>query len=659
MSLLDMDFDQVGSISNKPTVTLSAQDSQSYSQLWSKAVSGGPGPLKGAEAAAFLGESGLPRDLLAQIWQLVDVEKKGTLDKQGFQVLLKLVALKQNNIEPVIANLGRVTPLPNLGSKSRTSSPSIGNITWDVSAQDKSKFDSQFRTLNPVNGVVDGATAGAFFKKSGLPVVQLKSVWEMADLDKSGKLTADEFAVAMHLIIGIKRGSPLPEKLPETLIPPSVRYRGTLSVIPDQATQRQLSNQSTGGGNEGWSVNPIEKAQYYETFKTIMTNEDGAQMALGPKCRDIFSKSNLDKGDLGQIWRLVDFEKKGKLDEYQFALAMHLIHQKRKGEVIPAQLTQSDIPPAWRDRYTPSGVSATAPSMPAPRQMNSIFTNVNDGMPPVIPRRSLPPGFVPPLPVDQMTTELIELGNKKKELQLELETARSQIEGANKDIKPLEDNFNQLQQQYAQVNKGKQQTQMKLQDMTRKGEEYQRTLAEMDKRHQQEDMAIKELRVQIGNQAGNIEQLKGEYTRITGGVSGLQERHKNLTGEVEANIKEMRTMSTMMQEINSQITDLKKQLVEEELEVERGVKKLQSTTGGTATLPFGMGSSNYSAFNTSNAPTYVPQSKQAKPPKPLNSMTEKEQIEWAMQTSEKELTPADREEKELRQALEASLAEDI
>ncbi|KNC79482.1 hypothetical protein SARC_08127 [Sphaeroforma arctica JP610] len=170
----------------------------------------------------------------------------------------------------------------------------------------------------------------------------------------------------------------------------------------------------------------------------------------------------------------------------------------------------------------------------------------------------------------------------------------------------------------------------------------------------QEDSAIQELRNQIGNQAGNMQVLKGEYDRITGGVSGLQERHKNLSGEVEANIREMQTMAAMTNEINSQIADLKKQLVEEELAVEKDVKKLEAS-GNTTNLPFGVGIRSTVAHSISSAPTYVREDPAIKPPKPLKEMTEQEQVDWAMKMTEKEMTPEEREEAELRQALEASL----
>ncbi|KNC74301.1 hypothetical protein SARC_13148, partial [Sphaeroforma arctica JP610] len=317
-------------------------------------------PLKGGDAAAFLSETGVSRESLRNLWQITDVEKKGSIDKEGFNVLLKLVALVQNNIEPTTANLGRPTGMPRLGSKGvqnleitmspdTCSSPAGSGPAWDITPADKAKYDSQFATLNPVQGKVNGATASTFFKKSNLAVAQLKRVWELSDTDKSGYLDSDEFAVGMHLIIRLKGGSPLPAALSPSLIPPSKRSGTSMNVSRQTSTISNMSNNASLGsgmtqsgtsrqtsiissGGEEWVVNPIERAQFHETFKTIgSTNAQGQMVANGAKCRDVFSRSNLAKEELGQIWRLCDFEKKGELDNDQFALALHLIHNKRKG----------------------------------------------------------------------------------------------------------------------------------------------------------------------------------------------------------------------------------------------------------------------------------------------------------------------------------------
>lgn len=46
----------------------------------------------------------------------------------------------------------------------------------------------------------------------------------LSDVDKDGKLKADEFILAMHLVDMAKEGQALPLALPVDLVPPSLRY---------------------------------------------------------------------------------------------------------------------------------------------------------------------------------------------------------------------------------------------------------------------------------------------------------------------------------------------------------------------------------------------------------------------------------------------------
>ena len=45
----------------------------------------------------------------------------------------------------------------------------------------------------------------------------------LSDIDQDGKLTAEEFILAMHLIDVAMSGQPLPPVLPPEYIPPSFR----------------------------------------------------------------------------------------------------------------------------------------------------------------------------------------------------------------------------------------------------------------------------------------------------------------------------------------------------------------------------------------------------------------------------------------------------
>lgn len=93
---------------------------------------------------------------------------------------------------------------------------------WDVTAHEKAQYDAFFDKIDTRrSGFIQGSEAVEFFKNSRLPEVELAHIWDLADTKQQGRLTRDEFAVAMHLIHKRLRGEPLPNVLPPTLIPPS------------------------------------------------------------------------------------------------------------------------------------------------------------------------------------------------------------------------------------------------------------------------------------------------------------------------------------------------------------------------------------------------------------------------------------------------------
>jgi len=81
--------------------------------------------------------------------------------------------------------------------------------------------DKHFETLDPWRqGYIEGEAAVGFLSKSKLPPPVLAKIWDLADMNHDGKLTKEEFAVAMYLIRGKLAGNEVPNELPPSLIPP-------------------------------------------------------------------------------------------------------------------------------------------------------------------------------------------------------------------------------------------------------------------------------------------------------------------------------------------------------------------------------------------------------------------------------------------------------
>ncbi|EKX32010.1 hypothetical protein GUITHDRAFT_58399, partial [Guillardia theta CCMP2712] len=68
------------------------------------------------------------------------------------------------------------------------------------------------------DGFISGQQARPILAESGLPVQELRRIWDLSDLTKDGMLDAREFAVAMHLIEIRKKDGVLPTSLPQQLL---------------------------------------------------------------------------------------------------------------------------------------------------------------------------------------------------------------------------------------------------------------------------------------------------------------------------------------------------------------------------------------------------------------------------------------------------------
>ncbi|KAH9435740.1 hypothetical protein MCOR02_004659 [Pyricularia oryzae] len=99
---------------------------------------------------------------------------------------------------------------------------------WLITAADKGRFDQEYVKLDAGNkGFITGEEAVPFFSQSNLPEDTLAQIWDLADINSAGRLTRDEFAIAMYLIrqqrTNRNGANTLPATLPPNLIPPSMR----------------------------------------------------------------------------------------------------------------------------------------------------------------------------------------------------------------------------------------------------------------------------------------------------------------------------------------------------------------------------------------------------------------------------------------------------
>lgn len=129
------------------------------------------------------------------------------------------------------------------------------NNPWVLSAVECHQGEEQFLLLQPVNGHINGDQVRPFLLKSGLPpnvlaqvnfiififkFTLLLKIWQLADLNKDGKLDRLEFFIAMRLVRNCLNGIALPPSLPESMKQLPMNNLVNLFSMQQQQHQQQF-----------------------------------------------------------------------------------------------------------------------------------------------------------------------------------------------------------------------------------------------------------------------------------------------------------------------------------------------------------------------------------------------------------------------------------
>ncbi|KAJ2159191.1 hypothetical protein GGF46_003200 [Coemansia sp. RSA 552] len=234
---------------------ISAKEKQQYRQIFDKSHPVA-GAISGATARALFTKTKLTGEQLGRVWALADPHSEGKLRLPGFMVAMYYIRRIMENRR---LELPQTCPLAlwrsaggdvMIGSQSSLgmSTPDVTEPHWDVTKEEWQRYEKYFNSLDTQRqGYLAGAVPVDFFLKSKLPEGLLSKVWDLADTNRSGNLSKEEFAVAMHLINAQLAGRPLPDALPPTLVPPSMRRSAmvsasthSLSPVPRPAALRDL-----------------------------------------------------------------------------------------------------------------------------------------------------------------------------------------------------------------------------------------------------------------------------------------------------------------------------------------------------------------------------------------------------------------------------------
>lgn len=584
-----------------PLSQLAGNHGPLFDGLWETLDSRGGGHIDAAAAAAFLKKSQLREPVLHKIWEMSDAGGKGYLDKQGFFMALRLVAMCQSGKEPSVANMALSDPPPNFVG---VSASSVTKNKWTIEPDDQLRYQQMFQSLQPIGGKVTGEKAKPIMMASKLPLDALGKIWNLSDINKDGQLDEHGFAVAMRLITLCQAGETLPATLPSSLLPAG-RTSGVLpsssSPLHPAPVTSMLRSQSPKPASPGgvksslpveWIITPEIKAKYDTYFEGIDKNHEG--IVSGEQARGLFMASNLPQNILAGIWGLCDIQKNGKLNAEQFALAMFLIAEKVRGKEVPKELTANMIPPSLRKQQTvaPPTPSAATPTTSAPT--SSSVTSLLPMSTPLfssITALSAPPtsslsgtsttsvtassafgfgdfgadsGFSSDFSaikdLDHIANEIDSIQKEKNKLQEDIRQKQELIQQRKGEIETLQDDLEVYSKQREELEKEKAQAQSQLEQLDSERTKGEGQLSELKQKCQEEQEEIARLKSQLTQQESSKRAQGEELERLQEQLEGLRKEEREYKAKVEAATAELEKFQKANQNIQNEMSQMRQKI---------------------------------------------------------------------------------------------------
>ncbi|KAK4520101.1 cytochrome c peroxidase [Mucor velutinosus] len=568
---------------------LSSQEYKYFTQLFQFVSKQQEGIVTGAEAVRFFATSGVPNQILSEIWEAADRDKVGYLTPEAFSIALKLIACAQHGKEANANVLSTVVPLPQFDGAvapsplvSHTSTPlatpstagAAAAASTPITSAEREKYANIFKVHQPVNGVLDANTARNVFIKSKLSMETLSQIWYLADVRQSGSLNQTEFIIAMHYIAKLMDGtlSSLPDKLPPavyqsaqsdllttattqspmmrnmSISSPSFHNARQQSIMtpPQRArTIDSLGNLAFGPSSaihdpvQQWDVSAQEKQQFDAYFDKIDSN--GAGAIQGKEAVEFFKNSRLPETDLAHIWDLADIQQRGALSRDEFAVAMHLIHKRLAGEQLPASLPKTLIPPS----------NTQQPPLQSPFGNSPAFASAS---PAVFAASPAPQKQTP-----QHSRSLIDDSNTNDLLG---DFGNDQVSNETNQVNLMQNQISSLSTQTNDLVNKKQSTESVLEQLIKQKKDLEAQLTNVRMSHETAVKDLNEIQETVRREEGEWDQVRAEYdtaqqqlTALQNEIAQAQQTLENGRAETESL---RRRVNEIQQETNAATAELEK-----------------------------------------------------------------------------------------------------
>ncbi|XP_036003423.1 intersectin-2a isoform X3 [Fundulus heteroclitus] len=318
------------------------------------------GYISGEQARKFFLQSGLPASVLAEIWNLADMDSDGKMDRLEFSIAMKLIklTLQGRNLPSSLPIVMKQQPASNSGSNMSSSTRfgmgSMPNLSVGLSPMPSI---STMPVLTPV-------PANPHLP-SLQPLVPVPMTLPLiTSLGNSG-LPNGTVSLLTSPLVPSNAGTPMSGfSSPMAFSPsPGVSKANSLlelgSSSSNSSSTTSLASNSPKMGSGDWAVPQASRLKYRQQFNTLDKLMSG--YLSGPQVRNALLASNLTQTQLATIWSLADVDKDGQLRADEFILAMHLVDMAKTGHPLPLTLPQDLIPPSLRGIKPSELVNGTGP----------------------------------------------------------------------------------------------------------------------------------------------------------------------------------------------------------------------------------------------------------------------------------------------------------
>jgi epidermal growth factor receptor substrate 15 len=642
---------------NQPVLNLTPEEKRVFQHLFQQADTEKLGVITGEIAVKFFERTKLAPAVLGEIWQIADTENRGLLTMAGFCQVLRLIGHYQAGRDPSPELAFRPAPLPKFEGLSVPAAPppapqgfspqTTGPLQPQISGQGPirvpplvpakaAEYAGLFEKSGAVSGVLSGENAKEIFEKARLPNEVLGRIWNLSDTEQRGALNVTEFIIAMHLLASYRTGNmkALPNTLPPGLYEAASRRGGGLPPPPGRPDQASIPRQFSGQQNvprtasplrqppfgppapvqqisNDWLIGPQEKASYDNLFKGVDTM--GRGFITGEQAVRFFSDSGLPEDILAGIWDLADINSEGQLSKDEFAVAMFLIRQQRKGDPLPQTLPSNLIPPTLRNRANQQA-PAIAPLPPQPKSAADDLFGLDafSDPTPASPQRAVGTGgsaalgkpfgdsdpfsssaasptspgpfqpqprnpastFKPFLPTSSFGQTLTSqsTGQSNSSQQRNLPSTMDDLLGESdpeinkkltQDSTELANMSNQmttLRNQMQEVQNKKEATQGDLASVTNQRRELETRLAQFKTTYEQEVKAHKNLEDRLAASRNETRKLQTDIAMLEGTYQDLQTQHRQVGAALEADQRENASLKERIRQMNAEIAQLRPQL---------------------------------------------------------------------------------------------------